>query len=445
MLTVMWRRLPIVVWLASGSVAAADPSALDALLARTDQVAKEVAKVRGLPLKHAIPNEVVDRDELRARLVKLAADRKTASATAAEGLGLARWGMIPLATDYTHMLVDLLTDQIAGYYDPETKKLTISKAAGDDATWADMVLVHELDHGLQDQTFDLTKFDDLPDSEADAAAARHALIEGDGIALMIEVAFTRAHKAPPWGDPTIAAQFAQAMAVPTGDSLDAAPLALREAMMFPYRAGFVFVAALRRRQTWRAVDAAFRRPPKSTEQILHPEKYVADELPVTIAATAPAALPDYAIAHTTVWGELGFDLFLASHGVDPHLADRAAAGWGGDRVITLAKAGDTRPERAVGLARFDWDTEVDAIEAHEAAVRALDGAIPGATVDHRDTFTRWLALDGTATWVERRGSSIVIAIGVPSWAADALASEAWTALAVVPRPPPPRPANQANK
>src|SRR5215813_5375817 len=75
--------------------ASADPDALAALLRRVDVVAREVARVRGLPLKHPIPNEVVDRDELRARLIKLAAEDKTAAESAAEAFALERWGMIP--------------------------------------------------------------------------------------------------------------------------------------------------------------------------------------------------------------------------------------------------------------------------------------------------------------------------------------------------------------
>src|SRR5467141_2806622 len=75
------------------------PTALDKLLARTDAVAKEVAKVRGLPLRKPIPNEVVDRDELRKRLLAMANEDKTRAETQAEGIALARWGMIPFSTD----------------------------------------------------------------------------------------------------------------------------------------------------------------------------------------------------------------------------------------------------------------------------------------------------------------------------------------------------------
>ena len=274
--------------------AVAEPSALDKLLARTDTVAKEVAKIRGLPLKTTIPNEVLDKVELRARLVAMAAEEKTMRETAAEGLSLARWGMVPLATDYAALLIDLLTEQVAGYYDPKTKKLMISKSAGDDPAWAELVLAHEIDHGLQDQTFDLEKFEDLPPTEGDAAAARRALVEGDGIALMIEVMLARQGTGAPWSNPDVTKAIEKAMTIPgNGDALDKAPLAIRDSLIFPYRAGLSFVAALRRRQPWSAVDAAYANPPTSTEQIIHPERYLAGDEPLRVDVTVPKSLPDH--------------------------------------------------------------------------------------------------------------------------------------------------------
>jgi hypothetical protein len=422
--------LLVVTLVATVAVVARADDPLSALLARTDAIAHDVARVRGLPLKRAVGYDVVDRGELHARLVKLASDRKSADDIAAEGLGLARWGMIPLATSYADLVLDLLTEQIAGYYDTDTKRLTISKSAGDDPSWAEMVLAHELDHALQDQTFDLHKLEDLPAGDDDAALARHALIEGDGIVLMIEWRLARDGKAAPWGDPHVAAELGQAMAAPSGDALDNTPLAVREAMLFPYREGFEFVAALRRRHGWSAVDKAFARPPRSTEQILHVDKYFADEKPVAVAVSIPSALAGYAIAASTVWGELGFDLFVRAHGVGELAAAEAAEGWGGDRVIVLAKPGDAEPEHAVGLARFEWDTEIDAIEAEEVAVRAFAAMLAGTIIEQDQTHVRWLAVDGTQAWIERRGAAMVMAIGVPTWAADALVGEAWTALHV---------------
>ena len=243
----------------------------------------------------------------------------------------------------------------------------------------------------------------------------------------------RSGRAAPWSDPEAATMFEKAMTVPgNGDGLDKAPLAIREAMIFPYRAGLSFVAALRRRQPWSAVDGAFAKPPRSTEQVIHPERYLAGDEPTPITIAPLAALRGFTKAHETVWGELGFELFLKAHGVDADAAATASAGWGGDRVVTLTRDADKRPERATGVSRSEWDSEADALEAFESLEKALDDAVTGATIDHVGTKTRWMALDGSVTWLERRGPSIVMVIGCPAWAADALAAEAWTATAIGP-------------
>jgi hypothetical protein len=246
---------------------------------------------------------------------------------------------------------------------------------------------------------------------------------------MIEVMITRNKSKVDWANPGIAAAIEKGMSAPGNgnDNLDRAPLAIREAMIFPYRAGFGFIAALRRRQPWSAVDAAFARPPRSTEQIIHPERYFAGDQPVPVLATTTAALSGYSIVHSTVWGELGFGLWLRSHGIDELGAEEAAAGWGGDRVIVLARPGDKRVTRAVGIARTEWDSEADAIEAAEAAGKALAESVVGATIEQTSTRLRLLGVDGTVSWLERKGPSLVIVVGAPAWAADALGAEVWIA------------------
>jgi hypothetical protein len=129
-----------------------------------------------------------------------------------------------------------------------------------------------------------------------------------------------------------------------------------------------------------------------------------------------------------VWGEYGFELFLRAHGVTDQIAGEAAAGWGGDRAAVYTRAGDGNPLHAVGLVRLAWDSEPDAIEAHDAAVRALDHTTPGATLRNDELQTRWLGLDGTVSFVERRGTSLMIGIGIPVRLADAAIADAWTSL-----------------
>jgi hypothetical protein len=268
----------------------------------------------------------------------------------------------------------------------------------------------------------------VPASETDASVARRALVEGDAVAVMIELALQRQGHDAPWADPAVAREVVDRMAAPKGDVLDRAPLAIREAILFPYRAGFAFVAALRQRGPWSAVNAAFKRPPRSTEHILHVERYLADEKPVAVSLEPPAPLAGLSVIDSTVWGELGFSLFLRAHGIPAETAAQAAAGWGGDRVQTLVPEGETRASRAVGIARFVWDSEADAIEAHEAAVRALDASLFGVTVESTADRTEWLAVDGTVAVVERRGDAIAMAVGVPVALAQAALGDAlWAA------------------
>jgi hypothetical protein len=375
--------------------------------ADTTTLAKEVAKARGLPIKKPIAQATVTRDELRARLLKLAEEKKTKDELRAEGVALARWGLIPRGTDYVALMVDLLSEQIAGYYDPDTKQLTLLATTGQAPVWDELVLAHEIVHALQDQSYDLTKFEDVPAGEGDAAQARHALVEGDGITLMLELLLARKGFTPPWDNPRLTNELAHQMDLPTGDALDKAPLAIREMMLFPYRAGFTFVTTLRATKPWSAIDAAFKRPPKSTEQIIHPDKYLADEDPVAVKLE----LPD--IVHSTVWGELGFELFLRAHGIDVATAKLAAAGWAGDRVVTTA---------SFGAAKFVWDSEPDAIEAYDAAQRALDDTTLGAVALETDVMTRWLRLDGKVSFIERQGTHLTMGIEVPATQADDLAN-----------------------
>jgi hypothetical protein len=112
------------------------------------------------------------------------------------------------------------------------------------------------------------------------------------------------------------------------------------------------------------------------------------------------------------------------------MAEEAAAGWGGDRAILLARPGERRAAKAVGILRSEWDSEADAIEAAESAGKALDDAVVGATIEQTSNRMKLLGVDGTVSWLERKGPSLVVVVGAPAWAADALATEVWSATGI---------------
>ena len=226
-----------------------------------------------------------------------------------------------------------------------------------------MVLAHELTHVLEDQAFE---FDlDVLAAGGDRALALSALIEGTASALMYRYV-EEPLRAPRSCSPALAASAFQG----TGDL----PPFLTAQLVFPYTAGEAFVARLLRvgGGGWRLVDAAMRfRPPESTEQILHPAKYLRLEEPRRVSLRGPVrALGEgWRPLTRSTFGEWQTQKLLARAGGTG--SARAAAGWGGDSYALLGR-GD---ERALVL-RWAWDSPRDEAE-FAAALRALvDEALP---------------------------------------------------------------------
>lgn len=419
--------------------AVSDPDWLAKLIARTDEIAAKVATVRGLKLLRPIAKGVVDDAQLRARILAKMDEDSPPAKRALEAAAAKRWGLVPWATDLDQLVIDLLTEQIAGFYDPRERKLYIASSRESDPTWADMVMAHEIDHALQDQHFDLDRWMKAVEDDDDASAARAAVVEGDGVALMIEYSLAEQGLPPPWGQEMVVRMMLASMeatvaggddsgAASAGKVFDRAPLALREQMIFPYQAGIGFIAALRKTQPWARVDDVFtKRPPASTEQILHPELYVADARPDQVTASAPPATTGLVQLHTAIWGEAGWGSFLRSHGVVAATAATAAAGWGGDRVVLLGPAdGAAHPERTTALALSTWDSEVDAVEAWDALGLALEAMVVGVPLIADDHQVRWLGADGRITAAERRGDRIAIVVAAPLWSWHALVDATWS-------------------
>ncbi len=421
-----WFRAVVATTLA---VAAAAPARADdatwtaKLVARADDIAAKVATLRGLTIKRTIDKGVMDDAGLRARILLRMDEDASPAERAADAAVAKRWGLVPMATDLDQLIVDLLTEQIAGFYDPAEAKLYVSAKPSTDDGWADMLMAHEITHALQDQHFGLTAWMKATKDDNDAAMARQALVEGDGMALMIEYRLAGEGHGAPWDHDEVVRLLTAGMSVDQGGSqlIDRAPVALREAMLFPYRAGVGFVAALRKGRPWTAVDAAFTRPPRSTEQVLHPALYFADARPDVITPTADPQTID-----SSTWGEEGWREFLLAHGVDVDMAARAMAGWGGDRVVVRGPAAVVAtPWRAVGTAVLTWDTDVDALEFWDAAGRAVDHLAAGTLVEDGPTRAVWISWRGRVTAMERRDRTIAIVTGAPAARWSAVMSDAW--------------------
>jgi hypothetical protein len=410
------------------------------LLEDTDRIAAEVAKLRGLKVKKTIKRGIKSKQDIRMSLLENLERDTTTEEIAAEERMLKRLGMLAADADYKALFVDLATEQIAGFYDPWEKELYIAEGIdlGGAGGFEDgpPVMAHEIDHALQDQHFDLRSFMDAAGKDnGDAMLARQALVEGDGMAIMIEYMFARFGGDPPWGDPRVTNELEAAFdgaVAPGSDLLSKAPLFMQVGMLFPYTGGLRFIMRYRRHHSWKRIDKMFARPPLSTEHILHPKKYSSYERPHDIAIKTVASLDGMKEIYRNVNGELGLAVVLRQHGVDADAAEVATDGWGGDRMALYAPStgDDGKPGSSVAVLYTTWDAVADAIEFFDAAVPAVETLAAGKAVAESDKRAAYTGAGGEAFTIERSGDTVVIIVGADSVeAADAIAADVrkhWT-------------------
>jgi hypothetical protein len=339
---------------------AASPTATpdnDAIFASIEST---VQQLRELTRRSPVNRMILDQDQLKA-IITTSFDKSNPPALLAANEQLDKaLGLLPPDASLKDLDVELLSSQVAGLYDPATKTMDVASKTGQLGPVEQITYAHEFDHALQDQNFGLNKLGLDDTSNSDRALARLSLPEGDATLLMTlwaEISLT----------PAQLIQLAQEANDPTQTAiLNAMPDDLKETLLFPYEQGLAWVSGLHASGGWAAVDAAYARPPDSTEQVLHPVKWASHEAPITV--TIPAALPTrlgtgWTMALTDTLGELQFRIWLEQVGRLPAAqAEAAAAGWGGDRVALVQK-GDT-----FGIAIITkWDSATDATEFAAAA------------------------------------------------------------------------------
>jgi hypothetical protein len=300
----------------------------------------QVSELRGLAWKAPLAVDVVSKTEL-ARRYRAGVERDIKpDRLAGDGDAFTVLHLIPAGTDYAKTVEDLFAGLVLGFYDPETKELVVGDSGGELDPGTKVTLAHELDHALTDQWFDFgsrTKALDDADRQEELDAF-DALIEGD--AKLLEERFADKYL-------TEDEQLVYALGGLGGGGDDAAATAVARApkfildyLYFPYTQGLEFVRAQDAGRGFPGVDDAYRRPPTSTEQILHPDLYAAAQ------GWTPPDLPDLApstgcqVERRNSLGEFKMDEVLAGQLGGP-AAEAAAAGWNGD-VFVAVRCGAAR-------------------------------------------------------------------------------------------------------
>jgi hypothetical protein len=363
---------------AAPSGAAPSPAGSDQNAAIYSQIEQQVTAIRELRPKRPVDPTVLD----DAGIKKLVADSfdkdNPPDLIAANERIMKALGMIPADSNLKDLYVTLLGSQVAGLYNPDDKHLYVVSKSGRIGAIEKSTFSHEFTHALQDQNFDLQalKLDEI--GQGDRSFARLSLVEGDATLAMTYWQLQNLTQAD------LGELLNAATNDPSTKQLASMPPILRESLLFPYSQGLSFVQGLQNAGGWKAVDDAFAKPPASTEQILHPEKYTAGEQPVAVELPKDLATKlgaGWKSQLEDTFGEFQLGVWLKQNsGLSAIEAKSAAAGWGGDRIAVLQG-----PDGAWAVVlRTAWDTPQDATEFETAATPIVDGLgssaalLPGA-------------------------------------------------------------------
>jgi hypothetical protein len=314
------------------------------------------------------------------------------------------FGLLPADASLADLYIKLLGSQVAGLYSPTDKALYVVSRSGGIGPAQKTTFAHEFTHALQDQNFDIGSLSLDEIGHGDQSLARLSLVEGDATLLMTL-----------WQIKNLSqADLGQLLAEAAGDPgtqvlLDAPPV-LRESLLFPYTSGLSFVQGLQAGGGWEAVNAAFRKPPASTEQILHPEKYASGEAP--IAVTIPADLATrlgsgWKVTSEDTNGEFQLAAWLRTNSaIDAATANAAAAGWGGDRIDLVEG-----PAGAWGvILKTVWDRDADAVQFEKAATGLVDGlASPASLLPGAGGAERWIVIGSDDATLNRVAGALGLA------------------------------------
>lgn len=340
------------------------------------------------------------RDQVRAYLSRKIAQEMPPTEIRGVERAYRAFGLIAADADLRRLLLDIYGEQVAGFYDPDSSTLFLVRGA--EPMMVRLILAHELVHALQDQYMSLNSIVKLQ-RQNDRQMAGQAVAEGQATLASILAL------APGADMPSLEAMWdgvregirSQQEAMPV---FAAAPRIIQEGMIFPYLAGAEFMRAFGERRSRSDEQPYGSRLPISTEQILHPSRYTAREVPVRLSF--PPLRAGDTLIYDDDFGEFETRVALQTWGVAESDAIAAASGWNGDRYEVRGT-----PTGTVVLWASAWDTAQDAAD-FARALRSGWSRSENARTSGRAGSRRWQVDPATVG-----GVSVVRLVDAPNgWA-----------------------------
>lgn len=295
-----------------------------------DEVLQNMSEITGLSLVSPLKKTLRSRDEIRAYVIRQMNEDKDVAQRYADAKSAEAFGLLPKKFDLDSFMVELLTEQIAGLYDPKAHEFYI-------ADWIPVksqreVMAHELTHALEDQHFQIELWLKAARPNDDAELAREAFLEGNATAAMVdyllrEQGMNMSFMSMPEFDPSILLGELE-----NSPNLKNAPPFIKDSLIFPYFAGMTFTAAALKPAGWSSIGKVFSNPPASTQQIMHPALYKSGHVPdkVELPAIATDLGKQWKKLDDNLMGEFGW-LEVFKQFLGDERSKALAAAWEGDR------------------------------------------------------------------------------------------------------------------
>jgi hypothetical protein len=405
------RTAALIAWIMMGTACREKASELSVYEAKVAEVVPKIEAGIGLQFKTPPKIEIRSKEEVRVFVERQLEDSLARIQLSGQEAALKRLGLIPDTMSLRGLLIAVLEEQVGGYYDPRTKVLYIVENTPEEAVG--ITVTHELIHALQDQYMNLDSIMRATDDD-DRVAAAQAVLEGQATYEQIRIMFGREMAdALPGGWDRVREEIRRDKA--KWPVFAAAPLVVQEMLLFPYLSGAEFMRAFRAKNP---DGTPYESMPRSTEQILHPARYLSQrDDPTTV--TLPA-LRGVTTTHENTVGEFTTRLFLYEHLRDAPGATSGATGWDGDRFALV------RSSRGDGIVWVSvWDSTIDSGDFYNLMDRTIDRRygpseardFPGLSSAKGMTSGRAYTIGGRSVGVatgELAGRPVVVYVDLPA-------------------------------
>jgi hypothetical protein len=310
-----------------------------------ESLKKSIVEVGRLEFKRDVPVRYLDRAQMKKYIDGLFESDYPDELAGKEQEVIYLMGFTDKKIDLKPLRKKIILENVGGMYNEKTKELLAVEEFRELGMINASALAHELRHAIQDQHFQLaTVLGDLSDFD-DRKLAALAAVEGDATLVMIrQLGFDPELIGAAFNPENVLSFSAMAGA----SLLTAAPDIVKYQLLMPYLDGMKFSQAVFKAGKWKGLNRVLNHKPLSSEQILHPQKYLAGEKPQAVFTGFRPSRGE--LAHSGVIGEYYLNVLLKN---GPEFTD-AAAGWGGD-LFSLYRHGDSR----LLLWESHWDANSD--------------------------------------------------------------------------------------